>query len=776
VSKRLAAIAASAIALVLLGTAIGAVLVVMGPLPSRRGRVVLPHLSAPVDVRFDRRGIPHVRSVLEVDAWRALGFVHASDRLFQMELRRRAAAGRLSELFGAAAVPMDREARVNGYAARARRDWETVSEKERAALTAYAEGVNAFLADHALPLEWKALPAAPEPWTPIDSLAFGRLMQDGLSLADQSERSAFDDARARGLEAAVALNDAAESGATAVAPEVAAFLAALPRSDRAAKYPEESAPAGSNAWALTGTRTASGRPLLAGDPHLAAERPGVWYAAHVTSADGLDAIGLTLPGLPGILIGHNGRVAWSLTMHQADDCDSFLEQVDWNAGTYRRGDAWLPLTRSKETIHVKGGPDVEVDLAVTMHGPLVEVGDAGAGWAIARAFAPAELPQGLRAFLDAARAQDGAELLQAWSHYSGPSVNVCWAEVQGAVGLKVAGAIPRRGAGDGRFPAPGWIPDYDWKGMLPAESLPAIAEPKEGLVATANDDWSGAGVTLPYPGVFSEGDRAGRARQLGSALGRATVADMRTMQNDVYSPYAARVVAALRELRFADPRAAKAAGILTRWDGRALAHGPARLFFAFMKEARKGAGTPTMRITWAMLDRMIEGKAAQSFWDDPATPRTERRGERLEAALVAALDTVEKEDGPDPNQWSWGRTHRIVYRHAFAAALPAAVSRWITYGPVALPGEWHTLDVAGFPLRGDRYDVREIPSARLIVDLAQPDASRLVLPLGQSGQLFDRHGHDQLAAWSSGRDFALPFTAKAVEDATISTMRFVPGD
>ncbi len=774
--RRIAAVAGVVAAVLLAAALVGGTAFLMGPLPSRRGRVAFRHLLAPVDARFDRQGVPHVRAVLEVDAWRALGFIHAADRLFQMELRRRAAEGRLAEIIGSPAVAMDREARLCGYAALARRDWAVIRENERVALEAYADGVNAFLADHALPLEMRALGLTPEPWTPVDSLAFGRLLQDGLSIAGAVERGAFDDARARGTEAAIALLDASEPGASRIARETAELLAGSKRSAAVVTPAIETAPAGSNAWALAGTRTASGKPLLAGDPHLAAERPGVWYAAHLTSADGLDAVGLTLPGVPGIVIGHNGRVAWSLTMHQADDSDLFVEQVDWGKGTYRHGDAWVPLDRTTETIRVKNGADVVVEIARTVHGPIVEKLDELPGVAVARAFAAADLPQGPRAFLDAARARSGPELVAAWSQFRGPSVNVCWADVTGAIGVKVAGAIPRRQAGDGRFPVPGWTATYDWVGMIPADELPAIAEPKDGLVATANDDWTASGRRLPYPGFYAEPDRASRAHQLGSALAAANVADMRAMQNDVYSPYAARVASVLGRLVYADPRAAKAASVLAAWNARADARGPSRLFYAFMKEVRKEAGSTARRVTWSMLERMIEGTDAQSFWDEPSTPRVETRGERIERALLLAIQTVEREDGADPARWSFGKTHRLVYEHPFAAALPASIASHLALGPVELPGEWHTLDVAGFPLRGERYDVSEIPSARLIVDLSRPDASRLVLPLGQSGQLFDRHAKDQLRAWSTGRDFPLPFTAKAVEAATISTIHFVPAD
>jgi penicillin amidase len=776
VIRRIAAVTGFVAAGLLLAGLVSATAFLLGPLPSHRGRVVIPGLSARVDARFDRQGIPHVRAVLEVDAWRAMGFIHAADRLFQMELRRRAACGRLAEIFGHPALAIDREARLNGYAPLARRDWDLLGDSERVVLSAYADGVNAFLDDHALPLEMRALALTPEPWTPLDSLAFVRLMQDDLSLAVAVERGALDDARGRGIDAAVALLDASEPGSSHVASEISDLLAGHHRTAEVVRPTAETAPAGSNGWALAGTHTVSGKPLLAGDPHLAPERPGIWYAAHVTSADGLDVAGLTLAGVPGVVIGHNGRVAWTLTMHQADDSDLFVEQVDWAGGTYRRHDSWVPLDRTTETITVKGEADVVVDVARTVHGPIVLALDEIPGIAIARAFAAADLPQGPRAFLAAARARTGAELLAAWSHYAGPSVNVCWADATGAIGLKVAGAIPRRLAGDGRFPVPGWTGHYDWDGAIEADALPAITAPENGLIATANDDWSVSGQRLPYPGFFANADRATRAREMGSALAAAAVADMRVMQTDVYSPYAARVVSVLRGLKFADPRAARAAAVLSGWRARAETAGPSRLFYAFMKAIRREAGPTSLRVTWSMLERMIDGTGAQSYWDDPVTPQVETRGGRIEEALAEALDTVEHEGGTDPKRWSFGANHRLVYEHPFASALPASIARRLAIGPVALPGEWHTLDVAGFSLRGDRYDVTHIPSARLIFDLADPDASRLVLPLGQSGQLFDRHGKDQLRAWSTGHDFPLPFTTKAVDAATISTLHFVPVD
>jgi penicillin amidase len=779
VISRIAAVAA----IVLAAIAVAALCWLAWPLPTRRGTAVIPGLSTPVDVRFDRRGVPHVRSVLESDAWRALGWLHASDRLFQMELRRRAAKGRLAEAFGSAALGLDRWARRLGYEAMARRDWEAAADEDRAVLRAYADGVNAFIEGHPLPLELKAVGVVPEPWTPQDALAFQRLMFEDLTIAASRESELFEEAKRRGPRTAAALYDASEGGTTTVAPEVAEFLEnyEVGGSPSTVDSEDEGAP-GSNAWALAGSRTASGRPVLAGDPHLNAERPGVWYAAHLTSADGLDVAGLTLAGAPGLLIGHNARVAWSITMQQADDGDLFLERVDTDAGTCLREGGWVPMTKATETIGVRGGEAVVEEVWRTPHGPIVERFDGAPGYALARRVASDGETQGIRPFLDAARARSGAELVAAFARYGGPAFNICWADTGGHIGLQAAGSVPARRSGDGRFPVPAWTGAYDWDGLIPRETLPSIRDPREGFVATANDDWSVAGAPLPYPGLYANRDRAGRARELAGGLRKATIADMRRMQADVYSPYAARLVRALGNTAMGDPRAARALAILKGWDARASVRGPSRLFYTFLGELRASlaaslaTGGREARIGWSFLDRLIAGGAPASLWDDPRTAAVETRESRVQDALAAALTAVERADGVDPSVWRFGEIHRITYPHPFAQALPLPVARRLAFGPVALAGEWHTLAVAGFTLRSTRFDVRHIPSARLIVDLGDPDATRLVLPLGQSGQLFDRHAHDQLGAWSRGNDFALPFTSEAIAEATVSTMRFLPPD
>ncbi|HEX6851149.1 MAG TPA: penicillin acylase family protein [Candidatus Polarisedimenticolaceae bacterium] len=718
---RLAAVAAALVATILF---LVLLVVARRPLPPSTGTHRLAGLDGPVTIVLDGRNVPHIRATTEADAWRALGWRHAGDRFVQMELRRRAARGTLSELFGPALAGMDGEARAEGYLDDARRSIAAASDEERAALDAYAQGVNAWLETATLPIELALAGAKPAAWTAEDSLAFGALMNAGLTEAPSREGMYLATARAHGLATAAAFAALGEPAPTVI-PPIDRFLGR----ERASIVPESGGARGSNAWAVSGSRTASGKPLLAGDPHLAAEMPGVWYAAHVTSNDGLDVAGLSLPGAPGIFIGRNGSLAWSITMHQADDADLFLSERDGAVA-----ERWRAAWRLR--------------------------------------------PQGFSCFLDAARAESGAALRAAFAGHTGPSMNVVWADASGSIGVFVAGSIPNRRGGDGRLPVPDGDPSWDWDGLVPFDAMPDVVDPPEGFVASANDDWSAAGRRVPWSGLFYSNDRVLRIRQVLEGTTEATIADFRALQNDHRSRYAERMIGALAGLPLRDPDARRARAILASWDRVADRRGPSLLFYVFMRELRSAAFASRERLGtlpagWTALDAMVVAGEGAELWDDPTTPVRETREEAVERALARAIARVVAEDGGDPSRWSYGTRHRLLYRHPGSDAAPA-LAPLLDVGPVELPGDSHTVGVAGLGLGSRTMAVRGIASARLIVDLGDPDASRLVLPLGQSGNLFDRHRDDQLEAWAGGRDFPFPFTRAGVDRVAVSRVSLVP--
>lgn len=747
------------------------------PLPLREGTRRVPGLAAAVDVSFDAAGIPHVRAATALDAWRALGWLHAEDRFFQMELRRRAGAGRLAEIFGPVALDLDREARRSGFALRARIDAARLPPPERAVLDAYAEGVNAHLRSRPRPLELLLLRATPEPWTAEDSLAFGWNLYAELSDAGTRELQVLDAVRAHGIDAVAEILRAAGETVEEIDPA----LGSLP--PRLGSRPPEAARgtprAASNAWAVAGRRAALGAPLLASDPHLGPEVPGVWYAAHLRSEDGLHVAGLTLPGAPGVFIGHNGRVAWGITMHQADDTDFFLEDVDLEQGTTLEPDgSRAPIVARAETIAIDGAEPFVETVATTPRGTLFLFDERTTAWS--RAWAAGSSTHALSAFLGFGRAGSAEDLREAARGYGGPPINLIWAESGGSVGMFAAGSVPVRRSGRGRFPARASDGGRGWLGTIPFEDLPRIDDPPEGFVASANDDWSESGRPLPYPGHYASSHRAKRIREVLAATDRATIDDFRALQNDLVSGYALRVSAGLRDLRAGGGDAARAVEVLASWDGRVETRGPAALLYPFLAEARRAAFAPReeragapLPAGWDLMAALVDGEAPASIWDDPGTATRESREEILVAALEASLRAVEREDGPDPGAWNWGGRHRLTVEHPLWSRIPL-LAALVDPRPVELPGEWHNPRVAGFGLGSARADVVHIASARVLVDLGDPDRSRVVLPLGQSAHLGDPHRLDHLPAWEEGRDFPLPFTAGAVARASVSSLRLVP--
>lgn len=770
------AIAASAAIVAIAGLAGSAVL--RRPLPRRSGEARLAGLSATVEVRFDRAGVPHIRAASLEDAARALGWVHAADRLFQMEMRRRAAAGRLSEVLGPAALGFDEESLRAGYARRAMGDLAGLSPPERRLLDAYAEGVSAWIATRPRPLELVVLGIRPAAWTAKDSLAFARLMLSQLTDAADSERRRFAGMRRYGAEAYLAALDLSENKPTLL-PPIAPFLT---RDPSRLPVPGEAKPSGgSNAWALSGSRTASGKPLLAGDPHLRPEVPGIWYLAHMTTTGGYDAAGLTLAGLPLVLMGRNPFLAWSITMNQGDDSDLFVERLDANGDHYDDRGAWKPLVKRVEVIPVTGGPPVERIFLETRHGPLdpVVIGGEAGPFALARTSSSESSALDVGRFLGASLAGDAASFESNWSRYGGVPFNVVWATADGHVGVRVAGGLPERAAGDGRLPVPGWTGEFDWKGVRAPETLPSLVDPPEGFVASANDDWSESGRPLPFAGDFAGPERIRRIRQMLAGIHGATVDTVRAMQLDVVSLFGERVRDAVAAIPVEGAEAVRARRILAAWDGVAGVAGPSRLMYEFLRELRRRAFQGREKATGASFPVSAEGLASllegisPSVWDDPATPERETRDRLASDALAAALATVAREDGDDPSRWRWGRVHRLALRHPFSGRLPG-IGRWLDEGPVELPGDRSTVRVAAWSFAGGTFDVAWIPSARVIFDLADPDASRAVLPIGQSGQFQDDHYDDHLKPWSEGRDFAFPFTSAGVARETVSTLFLRP--
>ena len=551
--------------------------------PQRDGSAALARLGAAVDVRFDRWGMPYVHAASVPDALATLGWLHANDRMFQMELSRRAASGRLSELFGERALSFDKKVRRLRIRRAAERLAATVSDESRAALEAYASGVNAWVEARGgdLPPELKLLRARPEPWSAADSLSIVFMMARQLSaIFDPNEDELFMLLRAFGPERARQL--AGDLDAT-IFEEISRFASETPAAGESVGAREEAAGLGSNSWVVAPSRSASGAAMVANDPHLGIGLPGVWFQAAIR-APGYDVSGMTIPGVPGVVLGRSENLAWAFTNLYVDDVDVYFERVDATNTKVLRGGDWVPIAVESETIRLKGGEETTVEIRSTDRGPLLEADPVhglparSVGWS---GYMPADH---LLAFLKLARAQTVDEVPAAIESFVFPAQNLVVADESGRILWTPIGSAPNRFGWDGRFPAPAERIDVGWSGMLPAGGNPRLADPESGAIVTAN---SFLPVEQPvwFQGEFDTPFRADRIREMLAGRSDWTPAEIVKLQSDDVSLWAKWLVPRLEGSYTGD--AQKAWEALSRWDGAMAAQGPGALFALVERELRR---------------------------------------------------------------------------------------------------------------------------------------------------------------------------------------------
>ncbi|MGZ6139143.1 MAG: penicillin acylase family protein [Myxococcaceae bacterium] len=725
----------------LAAAAVVAVVDVRGQLPDR-STPRIPGLEAPVEVRFDARGVPTVRARSLADAMRVEGFLQARERLFQMELARRVAGGEVSALVGAAALPLDRRQRVLGFAGVADEAVRRLPAEERLDAQALADGINAFIASHRgrWGLEFQLLGLEPRPWTPADSIRVLLLMHQQLSESWEAELTAealapLPAARRSFLLPEISTDDVLviPDAEPPPAPSTAGLLTrgappsaplwvppgpetldvlGIPLEPSGRATPPE---VGSNGWVIAGAHTASGKPILANDPHLGFTAPETWYPLRIEllAADGSVQRwmqGVSLPGLPGLVIFQNDRLAIGFTNTGTDVQD-----------TYREAESGQRV----EHIAVKDGPAETLTVSLGRHGPMVRPGLA-LHWA---ALDPSTLRLPVRMML----ATDWASFNAAADGFLGPGQNVLYADVDGHIGFRAAGVLPLRAPGDdGRTPLDGSSTAHDWSGYLPASRMPRMLDPPSGRVVTANQRLIGTASGFHWPSSWASPTRARRITELVSGEGIDARA-VRAMQLDTVGLVQKEVVERLAPLL--RPELSKA---LAGWDGRATAD--SRLFRAAEQirrrayEAVAAAALQGSTITPAQLDW---------YDDDPtllagvrASPEAWRRaglGER-DAVLGAAVRDVSL-DGP-----AWGEENRLKVRHPFGRT--GGLLGWVFNPPAPrLSGCDRCVRVAT-PRFGQ--------SMRFVVDLADPEATTLVLALGVSGHVWSPHRTDAQRDWLEG--------------------------
>jgi penicillin amidase len=776
-------------ALLLLGG--GGYLWLRRSLPVTSGSVTVAGIGAPVTIVRDGNGIPHITGESAADAVFGLGYAHAQDRLWQMEFQRRVGNGRLSEAVGPGGLEADRFLRTLGTARAAESAYQNLDPESRALLEAYAAGVNAFIGANRgrLPVEFTILGVEPEPWRPQDSLVWVKMMSWDLAgnwdeelLAARLERQ-IGPAAAALLPAAAAddpliLPDGGDAGAARGAgppapprsPALASSssldaLAAVARSVEAS-LGLGGEHVGSNNWVVAGERTASGRPLLANDPHLGARMPALWYLARVKGGD-LDVAGATLPGLPAVVIGHNGRIAWGVTNTNPDVQDLFVEQVNERNEALYQGQ-WEPLTIIPETIKVKGEEDVQLFVRVSRHGPLISDVAEGTGEHLAfRWTALDETDDTLRAFLGINRAGSWQEFTAALSSYHAPMQNFVYADVEGNIGYYAPGAVPIRPRGDGRLPAEGWSGADDWQGYIPFAELPHALNPERGYVVTANNRL----VPDSYPHMISTDYaapyRAQRIIELIESRPRHSIDDMAAMQADVVSLQARELLPALTSISPEDEQGRAAIELLRAWDGAMAGDSAAAaVYAAYYQALPEAVFADELRDAYAdgysgqsndhaiMLDEVLRGGAA-AWCDDVNTPAAEGCEAAMGKALAEGLERMgEVQGAADLRAWRWDRAHVVIFPHnPFDSVDPLrpAFSRSVPNG-----GDAFTVNVGPIS-RSEPYQQHNVPSYRQLIDLADLDGSRFMHTTGQSGNPLSPNYDSWIEPWQRVEYVPIPF-------------------
>lgn len=847
-AARWATYVAAGLVVLLVALGLTAVHVVREPFPQTTGELDLPGLEHPVQVVRDSAGIPQLYGDSLDDLMRAQGYVHAQERFFEMDVRRHATAGRLAEMFGEAGVESDEMVRTMGWRRVAEQELAIVSPQTRAALEAYADGVNAYLDAHTpaqIAVQYTILNAGgldyrPEPWTPVDSLAWLKAMAWNLrgNMTDEIDRvlalaghtahevaelyPAYDYAAHRPIVDQGAVVDGVfEQDATspgtrkptrpAYTADMRAALAGL--RDRVAEMPPllgHGEGLGSNSWVVDGAHSATGAPLLANDPHLGVSLPGVWmqmglHCRTVSEDCPLDVAGFTFSGVPGVMIGHNADIAWGFTNLGPDVSDLYLERVQGEKYLY--DGRWRPLRTRTETIEVDDGADRTITVRSTGHGPLLsdvseevaDVGDDPPGvkqgrYAVALEWTALRPTATADAILGIDTASDWDEFRQAAASFAVPAQNLVYADRAGHIGYQAPGRIPIRKSGnDGLLPSAGWRPENDWTGeYVPFDGLPDVLDPERGFLVTANQAVTGP--DYPYY-LTDDWDRGYRSQRIADLLqqqvdgdGSVSVDDMLAIQLDDLNPMAAELTPYLLDVDL--PRGYHSAGQrqLRHWDFRQDADSPGAAYFNAVwrnllaltfDDDLPASIRPDGGNRWFAVVSDLLGRPGSPWWDDKLTTGVrETRDDVLRQAMLDARDELTRRQALDSDDWTWGHLHRLDLHDPTLGESGIGPVEWlVNRDGWEVDGGSSAVDAAAWDA-ADGYDVVSAPSMRMVVSLADWDDSRWINLTGVSGHPFDDHYTDQTDLYVRGETLPWAFTSDAVERAgdDVLTLEPTPAD
>jgi len=713
-------------------------------MPKIKGNIFLSGLETDVEIIKDSWGVPHIFAQNEKDLFFACGYVHAQERMWQMEITRRAGKGELSEIFGRKTLERDRFIRTLDLKEAAQRDYEKLSSKMKNLILSYSAGVNSWMNSRKLnwPPEFLLLGYRPQPWSPLDSLIVKEVMALLLCVDYQSEILRAKLVKELGAQKALQI---LEEGIAAPYLEIED----VPLSELPMQLPFQ----GSNNWVLAGSRTESGKPLLANDPHLEISLPPTWYEIHLI-CPGLNAVGVSIPGVPLVMIGHNKSVAWGITNSRVDVQDLYVEKLNPSRDMYWDNNEWKPLFTKEERINIRGEKEPErIEVSWTERGPVVSSVLSENEKHLSLSWTIYDGGRAMESFYLLNKAQNWQEFVDALKLFDAPSLNFVYADKEGNIGYYLSGKIPIRAEGAALFPYPAWKEEGKWQGYLKEEEKPNFYNPKSGLIVTANNK------IIPdnfpyYIGFEWEAPfREERIRELILQLEKHSVETMKVIQNDVFSKKGELFLPYIEEIKIAEGQSKEALDILKSWDLRLSSGKEAALYKIFVDFFHEEVFKDDLGEDYERFDLLFKSKRAGllrilsdplSVWfDKKETQAVETREEIIKISLEKAYMWLEKQYG-SVDGWDWMKINSFRFQHALGEV---PLLRFLNRGPYPLGGDAYTVKLSSSSSLIKNLGV----SYRQIVDLSDFRNSVCVLSSGESGHFLDRFYDNQISLWLEGQ-------------------------
>ncbi len=773
-------------------------------LPKYSGEISSNEIGNNIKIYRDSMAIPYIVANTDEDAAFALGYVHAQDRLFTMDLIRRAGEGRLSEILGPKTIPFDEMFRTIGIRKTAKQILDQLDPESLKLLKAYSKGVNLYIknAKGKYPVEFDVLDYNPEKWTPLNCLEIGRMMAWELNISWWTDFAFTDLIQKFGADKVKdIIPEYPENGPFIIPSYLKKFSnisSSFMKTDKAFRQfmGWTGTHIGSNNWVVNDNLSASGKPIIANDTHLAFSAPGRWYVASLKTND-MNVSGFTLPGVPGVIIGKNNNIAWALTNIMEDDADFYLEKLDSTGTKYLYDGKWNNIKIYNDTIKVKDSSDVVYKIKYTDHGPIISnihtysilfSNRHNSNATISMHWLGNMVSNEVHSFYKIDKAKNWNEFKDALSTYSVPGQNFVYADKEGNIGYLFGARLPIRANNTSSFIYDGTTDKYDWKGFVPQNDLPSLYNPPDNYIASANNK-TVKSFKYYITNMWEPTSRIERITELLNSKSKHSVSDFEKYQMDFVSPYAKQlttyILEAFKGIDVTDPNLKIALKLFREWDFKLDQYSQAAAIYSeFLKHLFQNVFLTKMgrelydeyvfvqNIPLRTILQLMDNPNS-SWFDDPSTSQIENRDATIRKSLDDALTELENKLGKDPTYWQWGDLHYVIFKHAFSG-FSSVVDRVVNIGPFEIGGDGTTVFNTEYPFtigldkfasfKHGEFENNLGPVMRYIYDFSNPNEMKLILTTGESGNVMSKHYKDMSELWLSGKYLNVRTDLKSIEN------------